>query len=299
MDLREEILKRKKLGDATLKNYISNINKLYKSITNETEIKNLEFLEQKDKVDAYLNKLNPTSITNYYAVILTLLDPESELYESYRKDKVDNNFKNKKKSLTEVNQNLQSKVIDMEEYDEMLVKIKKANLPQDYLMFSLLKHYPIRNEIGNIKIITLKDFKKIKDKNENYLVMGSKQLFIYRTDYKTHDIYGDIKTTIHDKGIRKLLKDYIKDFKDGRTQLFLNSKGESMTTYEVANRLSYISQKYIGKKLSTSSIFKIVLANFKGNDMKDYDDYKIKMGKIRGTAPENISTYYIYKKVSD
>jgi hypothetical protein len=33
--------------------------------------------------------------------------------------------------------------------------------------------------------------------------------------------------------------------------------------------------------------------------MKDYEEYKKKMGAIRGTNPENISTYYVYKKVSN
>jgi len=299
MNLQEQILKRKKLSDGTMKNYIANINKLHKAITNESEIKNLDFLKKKKEVDEYLSKLNPTSRTNYYGVILTLLDPESELHESYRKDKQENNFQNKKKSETEVNQKLQDKVIDMKDYDEMLTKIKKAGLIQDHLMFMLLKHYPMRNEIGSIEVLTLKEFKKLKEKTGNYLVIGSKQMFFYRTKYKTAKIYGDIKTIIEDKKVKKLLKDYIREFDVGRRELFLNKKGGAMTNLETANRLSYVSEKYGGKLLSTSSIFKIVLANFKGDDMKDYEEYKKKMGAIRGTNPENISTYYVYKKVSN
>jgi len=296
MNLQEQILKRKKISDGTMKNYIANINKLHKAITNESEIKNLDFLKKKDKVDEYLSKLNPTSKTNYYGVILTLLNPDSELYESYMKDKRENNFQNKKKSETQVNKKLQDKVIDMKEYNEFLDKLRKSGMIQDYVMFSMLKHYPIRNEIGGIEVIALKDFKKLKEKTGNYLVMGSKQIFLYRTKYKTAKIYGDIKTIIDDKKFKKILKDYIKDFDDGRTALFLNKKGTAMTNTETSNRLSYISEKYIGKLLSTSSIFKIVLANFTGNDMKEYTDFIVKMGNIRGTNTNAIIQYYVYKK---
>lgn len=296
MNLQQQILKRKKISDGTMKNYVANITKLHKAITNESEIKNLKFLEQKDKVDEYLSKLNPTSRTNYYGVILTLLDPDTELYESYRKDKQENNFQNKKKSETQVNQKIQDKVIDMKQYDEFLDKLRKSGMIQDYVMFSMLLKYPIRNEIGGIEVIPLKEFKKLKEKTGNYLVMGSKQIFLYRTKYKTAKIYGDIKTIIDDKKFKKLLKDYIKDFDDGRTALFLNKKGTAMTNTETSNRLSYISEKYIGKLLSTSSIFKIVLANFKADDLKDYTDFIIKMGNIRGTNTNAIIQYYVYKK---
>ncbi len=296
MNLQEQILKRKKLSDGTMKNYIANINKLHKAITNESEIKNLDFLKKKKEVDEYLSKLNPTSKTNYYGVILTLLDPESELHESYRKDKQENNFQNKKKSETEVNVKIQDKVIDMKDYDEMLTKIKKAGLIQDYVMFMLLKHYPMRNEIGGIEVLTLKEFNKLKEKTGNYLVIGSKQMFFYRTKFKTAKIYGDIKTIIEDKKVKKLLKDYIKEFDVGRRELFLNKKGGAMTNLETANRLSYVSEKYSGKLLSTSSIFKIVLANFKGSGMKEYTDFINKMGDIRGTNTKDIIKYYVYNK---
>jgi len=294
MDIEKVILARKKLSAGTLKNYVANFKKLHKAITGKDEIKDLSFLMDKDKVDKYLQGLKPTSRTNYYGVILTVLDPDTETHELYKIDKMKNNFNNKKD--TTVNKTIQDKVIDISEYNDMLKKIKKAGLEQDYMMLLMLKHLPIRNEIGNLEVITLKEFKKLKVKTKNYLVVGSKQLFVYRTIYKTSKIYGDIKTEITDKTLKKELLKYVKSFNPGRTELFLNKSGTYMNHSETSNRLSYVTEKYSGHKLSTSSIFKIMLANFKGKDMKEYTDYINKVGAIRGTDPKTLINYYVYNK---
>lgn len=282
------------ISDSTLKAYTTNIGKLHRAITGKSEIQDLNFLKQKDKVDEYLSKFSKGTKTNYYGVILTLLKTkDEELYKQYEKDKIANNFANKQKVMSDTNKD---KLIDMKVYDDMLSKIKKAGLTQDYIMLRMLQLYPYRNEIGSLKIVPLKQFKKIKDKNDNYLVVGSKKLFVNRNNYKTSKIYGSITNDITDKKFKKELMAYIKSL-DGRTELFLNKlTGKSMTPAETSNRLSYITQKYSDLKLSTSSIFKIVLSNFKGNDMKEYTDFLVEMGRIRGTDPKTLIDYYIHKK---
>lgn len=294
MDIEKVILARKKLSAGTLKNYLANIKKLHKAVTGKDEIKDLSFLLDKNKVDEYLQGLKPTSRTNYYGVILTLLDPDNEIHELYKIDKMKNNFNNKKD--TSVNQTIQDKVLDISEYDAMLDKIKKAGLQQDYMMLLMLKYLPIRNEIGNLEVIKIKDFNKLKKKDKNYLVVGTRKLYVYRTNYKTDKIYGTIKTDITDKLFKKELKKYLETFNPGRTALFLNKSGTNMNHSETSNRLSYITEKYSGHKLSTSSIFKIMLANFKGKDMKEYTDYINKVGAIRGTDPKTLINYYVYNK---
>jgi len=282
------------ISTGTLKGYTTNIAKLHKHVTGNSEIQDLDFLKQKDKVDEYLSKLSKGTKTNYYGVILTLLKTkDQELYKQYEKDKIANNFANKKKVMSDTNKD---KLIDIKVYDEMLSKIKKAGLTQDYIMLRMLQLYPYRNEIGSFKIVPLKDFNKIKDKTDNYLVVGSKKLFVNRNNYKTSKIYGSINNDITDKKFKKELRQYIKSL-DGRTELFLNKlTGKSMTPAETSNRLSYITNKYSELKLSTSSIFKIVLSNFKGQDMKEYTDFLVEMGRIRGTDPKTLIDYYIHKK---
>ncbi len=282
------------ISDSTLKAYTTNIGKLHRAITGNDEIKDLDFLKEKSKVDEYLSKFSKGTKTNYYGVILTLLKTKNEeLYKQYEKDKIANNFANKQKVMSDTNK---EKLIDMKVYDEMLKKIKTSGLMQDYIMLRMLQLYPYRNEIGSLKIVTLKEYKKIKDKTDNYLVVGSKKLFVNRNNYKTSKIYGSITNDITDKKFKKELRAYIKSL-DGRTELFLNKlTGKAMTPAETSNRLSYVTQKYSGLKLSTSSIFKIVLSNFKGDDMKEYTDFLVEMGRIRGTDPKTLIDYYIHKK---
>jgi len=129
-----------------------------------------------------------------------------------------------------------------------------------------------------------------------YLFFLSNKLFFNLNNYNTSKIYGSITNDITDKKFKKELMAYIKSL-DGRTELFLNKlTGKSMTPAETSNRLSYITQKYSDLKLSTSSIFKIVLSNFEGKDMKEYTDFLVEMGRIRGTDPKTLIDYYIHKK---
>jgi len=282
------------ISNGTLKAYTTNIGKLHRSITGKNEIEDLDFLTQKDKVDEYLSKFSKGTKTNYYGVILTVLKTTNEdLYKEYEKDKIANNFANKEKVMSETNK---EKLIDMKDYNDMLSKIKKSGFMQDYIMLRMLQLYPYRNEIGSLKIVPLKTFKKIKDKTDNYLVVGSKKLFVNRNKYKTDKIYGSITNDITDKKFKKELRAYMKSL-DGRDILFLNKlTGEAMTPAETSNRLSYITNKFGGLKLSTSSIFKIVLSNFKGDDMKEYTDFLVEMGRIRGTDPKTLIDYYVHKK---
>lgn len=303
MDIQKLIIEKKpNLSQTTIKKYIGFINKLHKSITGNDNIKDIKFLNDKDKVDKYLNTLQPANKKNYYTIILILLNENTDLYKSYENDKKQNNYDlvQKKQNKDVVNsETQQDKVIDMSEYDKLIDLLKdKDEYYQEYIMFSILKHYPIRNEIGSFKYYTLKEFNKIKDKNDNYLVIGTKTMFMFRTKYKTHKNYGDLKTIIEDKNLKKIINRYIiyllhnRNLKQG-DNLFVNTNGNPYTNDTLSLRLANVSNKFIGVKLSTSSIFKILLANKEGN-IKDNTDYIIDMSKIRPTDPSTIIQNYVY-----
>lgn len=306
MDIQKRIIEKKpNLSETTIKKYIGFINKLYKSVSNDNNnIKDIKFLNDKDKVDKYLNTLQPSNKKNYYTIILILLNENTDLYKSYENDKKQNNYDlvQKKQNKDVVNsEKQQDKVIDMSEYDKLIDSLKyKDEYYQDYIMFSILKKYPIRNEIGSFKYYTLQAFNKLKDKNDNYIVIGTKKMFMYRSKYKTHKNYGDITTIINDTKLKSKIKRYIlemkvkRDLKEG-DNLFVNTNGNPYTNDTLSLRLANVSNKFIGVKLSTSSIFKILLADKQGNT-KDITDYIIDMSKIRPTDPSTIIQNYVYKK---
>jgi hypothetical protein len=307
MDIENTIKEVKQnLSATTLKKYVGFVKKLNKLVTNEDEVKDTNFLNDYDKVNNVLKTINPPNRKNYYSVILILLNDKknTDLYEKYNKDKMENNLflKNKKEDINVVNsQTQQDKVISIEEYDKLIdLTGKDPKYRMDNLIFNILRYYPIRNEIGSFKMITLEMFNKhIKNNIElkdNFIVIGKRKIIMFRTKYKTANKYGNLENEIKEKDLKKSIRDYIYDFNKGEGDyLFLNNNDEAYSNDALSLRLANTSNKAIGVKLSTSSIFKILLANKKGS-MKEHTDYITEMSKIRPTNAETVMQNYVYEK---
>jgi hypothetical protein len=307
MDIENTIKEVKQnLSATTLKKYVGFVKKLNKLVTNEDEVKDTNFLNDYDKVNNVLKTINPPNRKNYYSVILILLNDkkDTDLYEKYNKDKMENNLflKNKKEDINVVNsQTQQDKVISIEEYDKLIdLTGKDPKYRMDNLIFNILRYYPIRNEIGSFKMITLEMFNKhIKNNIElkdNFIVIGKRKIIMFRTKYKTANKYGNLENEIKEKDLKKSIRDYIYDFNKGEGDyLFLNNNDEAYSNDALSLRLANTSNKAIGVKLSTSSIFKILLANKKGST-KEITDYIVKMSRIRPTNAETVMQNYVYEK---
>ena len=295
------------LSQSTLKKYVGFIKKLHKLVTNTDEIKDTDFLNDFDKVNKVLKTINPPNLKNYYTVILILLDDkkDTELYEKYNKDKMENNLflKNKKEDITQVNSiTQQDKVISLEDYDKLIeLTGKDPKYRMDNLIFKILKYYPIRNEVGSFKMITLEIFNKIKNDDDiklkdNYLIIGKRKIMMFRTKYKNSNKHGNLENEIVQRDLKKSIRDYVNDFNKGEGDyFFLNTNDKPYSNDTLSLRLANTSNKFIGTKLSTSSIFKILLANKKGS-MKEHTDYIVKMSKIRPTEPNTVMQNYVYNK---
>lgn len=286
-------------SDRTINFYVVSLNKLHKYITGETEIKNFDWIYERDKVLNYV-EVNPSNNKprslatkrNYYNYILTLFRylNDKDNIKFYHKIYFDTYTKvNKQIASGDDNSLSQSeKIIDMSEFDDMLKTLKKQDI-KDYLLFKLLKFYPMRNEVGTLIKISLNEFNKLKKKNKlnkNYLVIGKSKFIISRSEYKTFKSYGTIDIVVNDKKLKQELKEYIKDIEFGEP-IF------DMTNQMVANRLPFVSKKIVGIELSSSSIFKIVLANFKGSH-KEFKNFVNMKSKQRGTDPNTIYNNYVY-----
>jgi len=212
-------------------------------------------------------------------------------------------LKNQKEDINVINSiSQQEKVISIEEYDK-LIELTDADPKyiMDHLIFKILRYYPIRNEVASFKLIGLEMYNKIKnDENfklkDNYLVIGKRKIMMYRTNYKTANKYGNLENEIKEKDLKKSIRNYIYHFNKGENQyFFLNSNGEAYSNDTISLRLANTSNKLIGTKLSTSSIFKILLANKEGST-KEITDNIIKMSKIRPTNAETVIQNYVYEK---
>lgn len=294
------------ISDLTMKQYLSSLNKLHRFITGRDEILTMDWIYAKDKISDYI-ETNPTnkkprsvsSKRNTLSYILTIFKfLKDETSEKYYSEKYieQYNIINDKTNSTENNSLKQSeKIISMEKLNELISILKKNNLITEYLLFKLLKLYAMRNEVGTLILIDLKDYnllKKKKQLTENYLVMGKHKLIISRSIYKTFKTYGMKEIIINDKVLRSELKDYVADKKMG-DPVFVADNGRPFTSQMISTILSFVSNKYIGVALSTSSIFKIVIANFEGSP-KEFKDFLMMKSKERGTDPSTLLDYYIY-----
>lgn len=307
MDIENSIKQVKpNLSPTTLKKYVGFVKKLNKLVTNTDEVKDVSFLNDFESVDKVLKTIKPPNRKNYYSVILILLDDkkDTDIYEKYNKDKMQNNLflKNQKEDINVINSaTQQEKVISIEEYDKLIAETDTdPKYKMDNLIFKILRYYPIRNEVGSFKLIGLDMFNKHKKYDiklkDNYLVIGKRKILMFRTNYKTANKYGNLENEIKETDLKKSIRDYIYHFNKGEGQyFFLNSNDEPYSNDTLSLRLANTSNKKIGTKLSTSSIFKILLANKKGST-KEITDYITEMSKIRPTDPKTIMQNYVYEK---
>ena len=265
------------LKEATLKQYVRCIEKIYEKIGNGEEDINL--LKNKDKVQEFMDTgnrgggaLSEKTRGNYYTSIITILQSENprdkEIISYYQKKSknIIDDYK-KKNELGIISEKQSQDFVSVEKVDE-LIKILKTKNTIGYILFLFLKHHHLRNEIAELKKISLKEFKKLKKQDKignNYLVVGSKRMYMSRNDYKTYNTYGENVSDIEDKTLQKELRKHLLNIPDGED--VFNFPGEK--TEDKRNQLSHflrhLSNKYIGTEehpihLSTTILAKIYMS---------------------------------------
>ena len=288
----------KQLGKSTINNYITNLNKLHRDIKTDIKIDNLDWLLHTETVKDYIDKLQSANTRkNYLTGIISVLYSN---YDEY-KNAIDFYIKIASNNIVDIKIDLKQekgcsneKIITMNEYNNLLNKLEKnIKYRVEYVILSMLKHYPIRNEIFNLKYIKYSDY-KILDKDDrlnfNWLIAKSNKMTMVRNNYKTSNIFGAISTDIDDTDLKKLIKKYINDFGVNSGDHLFNFKPSTLQL-----KLATTTENVIGIRLGTSSIFKIVcnyvVQNYKDNERIDMLKYH---GNIRGTSLKILIDYYIY-----
>ena len=87
------------------------------------------------------------------------------------------------------------KVITLQQYDDLIKNLSKSNTyDKEYIMFLILRYYPIRNEVGSFIYIKNNDYTKLNDsvkRNNNWIVEKSKSLEMVRYKFKTARFYAN------------------------------------------------------------------------------------------------------------
>ena len=296
----------KKLSPLTLKQYTTTINKLYRELGIKKEITNLLWLEQyKEDIKNYISSLNtPNTRKTYLSVVITLLNNDANKYKElikYYANISGENYGNIKIQVKKDKSCEDVKIITLQEYDELIKNLSKnKTYDKEYIMFLILRYYPIRNEVGSFIYIINADYVKLDlltRKSNNWIVEKSKSIEMVRYNFKTARFYADRLPFIHtiEQPVKTALKKYIKD-----NDITSNTPLFNLTDNQVSHRLAFVSGKYLPVKISTSTIFKILACDVVKNNSND-EARKIltHYGKIRGTDISQIIDYYVNGKAID
>ena len=218
--------KGKEVQNATLKRYFSNINSYLKTAYNakdsefEKYYKNLNWLEDHTKIKNYFD----TSFTKYntkkthigtFKIILRAKNPQTD--NDIKLEELLTHLLNEAKSEGNIETKDGHKTYEIISSDNfikfVIIISNNYKTQQEALMYKMLWHIPMRNEIGSLQIIKSSNFKNLSDEDKklrNYLIISNKDVKIYRDDYKTSNSYGGKILTVDDNNVVKSIREYIK-----------------------------------------------------------------------------------------
>lgn len=284
----------KPLKDNTLNNNTKMVLKL------QSQMSDPNWLYDIDGIEKVIDSYSTSTKKNYLSLVLQMVHSSDN--ESYKKLLVEKiQFHSQVKNSNEKNNIIsekkqEQKSMTMDDIDKLIELLVENKINKDAMILHILKVFPIRAEVGTLKLISKYRYDKIKGTmpKENYLVRNKNSLIMSRNNYKTADVYGrkEDKITGH---LKEMLLDYIERDMDASESVFGYSE------QELSKRLSYISQKYIGTSLSVNAIAKINIEDGlkKINDkdpmvrVNKIKSYLEKVGEIRGTSVQVLFNNYI------
>ena len=263
------------------RNYYNGILPLFKSFAIEKVegTENLNILEEQTKYGLAIQNLNKNV-----------------------KELADNNII----SLTKLKK-YEVKFNELENYVDQLRFNKQY---QDSLMLFLMTEYKFRNEISSFQWVPLKDWKESMSslnnmKKEcvalgeveedhwhigagNFIVVGSKRMFISRGQFKTDKIHGRTETEITNKLLKSDIRRHIKSLDPFWKDMFLNTKGESYTNHDLSQRIGRLTEKKFGVSLGTSSINSIFISSLDKDTINKLKELSVN----RGTSINVLVSHY-------
>lgn len=137
--------------------------------------------------------------------------------------------------------------------------------------------HPSRNEYATLRFITLQEYKKLKQPELNYVVIGSAKSYISITNYKTDQKYGNKLSQIEDKLLLKMLKDLKKqrDIEERDHLFYLQKTGSPWDNNNLCAIMTKYSKKFLdGKSIGSTLLYKIIIqeAGLNYNQALENDD---------------------------
>jgi hypothetical protein len=217
MSLSKKIDDSRNIKPNSLRAYMISLKKIHEKLDTDAEFDDIDKWLVGKNVERVINLLGEMKITtrkNYLASVIVALTTDKDKYEAplkeYREyldiivEEYTTQMKTQKKSKTQ-----QENWASMDELKEIVAGYKKEirkldlvnketwsnkeyNLYQMFLVGLLYTELPpVRLDYSNMYVIYEKDYKKLKEKDKNYLVLVSRnKKYFSLGSYKTEDKYG-------------------------------------------------------------------------------------------------------------
>jgi len=287
--LRDKIIKMKpNLKSNSVAMYIRSLKILYKKMGHDSELKNIDFLKDFEKVKKVLEEFKITTRKNYLSsIVVSLLtdeDKHEDLLKKYRSyldenateysEYINNQEKSNKQSdnwatiseLRKVLKGYKEELLDKNVFKERTAETimpKEFDLMQMWVAGNLYigdeDNPPLRNNYI-MEVVSKKVYDKLStsDKKENnYLVVqGARNKFFHLSNYKTDKTYGTRKIEVGKK-LNSILNIWLKFNTSGHLLLTKHKKPMN------ANQLTKYIQKVFkptGKQISTSLLRHIYIS---------------------------------------
>ncbi len=275
--------------DSTIKSYIQNLNKIMKVL----EKKDLDFLENFEKVKEAIKDLSPLTQRNYYNAIIVYIqsvkgNPKSIAKYVEIRDKHNDDYQAFTKTNTKSDKQEKNWITE-EELNGVLEYWKSFDI-QKYTLLKLLMAYPVRNDFRDLQIMTYGKYMKMSDedkKGSNFFLRRQKPLayFFALNRYKTAGTYGQ-KIIELDASLNKEIGTFLR--KSGHTSyLFTKKSGAPFSSIEFSKYVNSIFKK-TGKNISTTMIRHIMATLSGGEALKKQKELADNMGHSLGQNTDYI-----------
>ena len=281
MKLKDQIKKSREIKDSSLNTYLSALRKLKHKIDGgekPTELLNANFLHDYKNVTKAIKAENKiTSKKNKLTAVLVALNsetPVNTLFNEVKHRKIPSKTKEDKLSN------------------------KEFDILQQYLILRTYLAFPIRNDFADMKVMTLKDYKKLSKKiqeDNNYLILLSnnkKQFYI--NQFKNKDRIGKKTLDVPSK-LNRVINLWLKH-NDSGWYLVKNDRETPMNPNGITKYLNKIFLKHTQKKISSSMIRHIVISHITQND-KTIKEKEEKEKEIEDTFLHSGNVNELYRKI--
>ena len=313
---------RKPLAQSSIKLYSAMLGKLDR-IRGDVEFTDTEALKKliEETFPSYLTQKNYISAVIGYLETLPTTEAINAALDIYEKMRIEGNNQYNASLMTgELQGKQKENVVSKAQIDALMKRLigelKENGKRENFQFLLFLKTYslfPMRNELGTIRLVDIMDFNDNEDEkyNKGNWIVKTDNINRYKdkpdkigtpffkfvfNEYKTGKSYGQREIELP-LSLRKLYHIYMYEYNIGEDEaLFTLKNGNPMDNINLSKVLSRNFQKYLGKNISTTILRKIYYGSkYNKEDLQELEQDAKNAGHSVATAMSVYTTSSIPK----